>query len=100
MSGIELIAAERDRQINEEGWCASHDAEHTSGELSLLAACYILKNYTFADLEKQVESELSAYWGSDEWLKYKNVIRDLTKAGALIAAEIDRILKDNAEGNF
>ena len=100
MNGIELIADERDRQISEEGWTAEHDSGHTSGELSLLAACYILKNYTFAVFEKRIESELFAYWGSDEWIKYKNPIKDLIRAGALIAAEIDRILNDNEEGCF
>jgi len=92
MNGIERISAERKRQIEEECWSASHDAEHTSGQLLLLAACYTLKNYTFADFEKAIESELDAYWGSDEWIKYTDPIRNLEKAGALIAAEIDRLV--------
>jgi len=91
MTGIERIAAERRRQIEEEEWDAEHDAEHESGELLLLAACYILKNYTFKDFEKPIEKELWCYWGDLEWVKYKNPIRDLERAGALIAAEIDRI---------
>lgn len=38
-SGIDLIAAERQRQIEEEGWTPDHDDQHTNGELALAAAC-------------------------------------------------------------
>ena len=92
-TGIWLIQFERARQIVKEGFTSKHDEQHESGELLLLAACYILKNYTFADFEKDIESELFAYWGDDELIKYKNPIKDLTRAGALIAAEIDRLLR-------
>jgi len=90
--GIELISAERKRQVYKERWSKQHDKqEHKSGELLLLASCYILNNYTFADFEKKIEGELYSYWGSDKWIKYKDPIRDLVRAGALIAAEIDRL---------
>lgn len=39
MTGIELIAKERQRQIEQEGWTAEHDSQHTAGEL-LQCACY------------------------------------------------------------
>lgn len=32
-TGIELITAERQRQIDVEGWTPEHDAEHAKGEL-------------------------------------------------------------------
>lgn len=39
MTGIELIAAERKRQIEEEGFTIEHDTHQDCGELAL-AACY------------------------------------------------------------
>jgi len=33
-------------------------------------------------------------WGSEWWKPSKDPIRDLVKAGALIAAEIDRLQKE------
>ena len=40
MNGAELIAAERTRQKEVEGWTAEHDDEHANGELALAAICY------------------------------------------------------------
>ena len=40
MNGIELIAAERQRQITEKGYTADHDEHHCDGELALAAVCY------------------------------------------------------------
>jgi len=102
MDGVRRIHKERIRQTEKENWDAEHDAEHASGELLLLAACYLLKNYTATDNLKDahewVLSELFAYWGHDDWVKYGGIIRDLEKAGALIAAEIDRLLAAGEEG--
>ena len=41
-SGIEAIAAERQRQIEAEGWTPGHDDTHDRGELARAAACYAL----------------------------------------------------------
>ena len=38
--GIRLIAAERQRQVDVEGWTPAHDDEHDEGELAIAAACY------------------------------------------------------------
>ncbi len=81
--GIELIAAERRRQVEVEGWTPEHDAEHVNGELAVAASCYATGDY--------------AMWPwAPEWLKPKDRLSDLVRAGALIAAEIDRLL---AAGN-
>lgn len=39
MTVIDGIAAERQRQIDAEGFDAAHDDEHTDGELANAAAC-------------------------------------------------------------
>lgn len=97
MDGVQRIVKERKRQIEEKGYTLEHDKEYQCEELLLLAACYALKNYTFAEFEKEIEKELRAYWGSDYQPKYKNIIRDLERAGALIAAQIDIQLEREKE---
>ena len=37
---IELIAEERERQQEKEGWTLEHDDEHDGGELAMAAALY------------------------------------------------------------
>lgn len=80
--GARLIAAERQRQIEVEGWTAEHDAEHDHGELARAAAAYAM------------QSPMLFPW-DDTWWKPvpADRIRELEKAGALIAAEIDRLLR-------
>lgn len=81
MTGAERIAAERTRQITEENWTPEHDATHVNKELAHAAITYLC-DYTC------VESDC---WPWDDWWKPSNPIKDLVKAGALIAAEIDRL---------
>ena len=84
-TGIELITEERTRQIEKEGWTPSHDDNHDNGELAGAGACYALWNWSRTDAER-------LFPFNTEWLKTSDdQIRNLTKAGALIAAEIDRL---------
>lgn len=39
-TGIELIAEERQRQIEVEGWSLHRDSSYTQGELAKAAVCY------------------------------------------------------------
>lgn len=93
-TGAELIAEERARQINVEGWSAEHDDQHTNGELADAAACYAMTD----EMKDVIDEE----WGFEQWLKFwpfelswlkftEDRVKDLTKAGAMIAAEIDRL---------
>jgi len=85
MSGTDDIVAERRRQIEEEVWSAEHDDEHKAGELAKAAAAYALFAWSDRTLPPQ-------FWPWDaSWWKPKNPRRDLVRAGALIAAEIDRL---------
>jgi len=93
MTGIDRIAAERKRQIEKEGWTPRHDDAHVNGELAAAGACYAL-----VPGEEPAGTDLPDEWpeGWDEqWWKPSpnNRIRELEKAGALIAAEIDRLLR-------
>lgn len=99
-TGVELITEERNRQIEKEGWTLQYDQEHIDGSLAKAAACYAMpederkkyQSYTFSEPSRR----FPRWWPSSWSLKYwkptpKDRIRELVKAGALIAAEIDRL---------
>jgi hypothetical protein len=93
--GIALIAAERRRQIEDEGWTPEHDDEHDNHELSEAAACYALGVPAAVSPANGARVPL---WPWDEsWWKPGDRVRDLVKAGALIAAEIDRLQRAAAK---
>ena len=111
-SGIELIAEERQRQIEVEKFDLNRDEDYNGGELIGAAGCYaanaVNKYYGFDKTRFQVRepgiqsTDGSAHllgdwkdgwpWGK-EWDKRKkhDMLRSLVIAGALIAAEIDRL---------
>ena len=94
-TGIELIAQERARQIQEEYYDAEHDANHDEEELASAAACYATpdskRHYTYETLDgKKIPDGWP--WSPVYWKPTPNDrIRELMKAGALNAAEIDRL---------
>ena len=109
-SGIELITDERQRQIDVEGWSAEHDEQHTEGELAIVAALYASPIKLYSKVESYGEVKFIdpwPWWDTVEitrygdglttqvsaWDKRKkhHRIRRLIIAGALIAAEIDRL---------
>lgn len=94
--GAALIASERKRQINEEGRTREHDAEHDDGSLGRAGACYA------DDIASVIEGSNDPndlgphpFWPwPDGWKPtHDDPIRQLVKAGALLAAEIDRLLR-------
>lgn len=90
-TAIELIAEERARQISVEGFDASHDDKHDDNQLANAAACYAL-DYRHSEREIWDKPLLDYLWPWEpEWWKpEESRVRNLVKAGALIAAEIDR----------
>lgn len=116
--GVAKIAAERLRQLTEEGWTAEHDDEHSSGEMALVAALYATPIKLFKQAGGPEHIVFTDAWPiswAEKWDKRfqygsnrsKRTARRahphtfslderidlLTKAGALIAAEIDRLLR-------
>lgn len=94
MTGAELIHQERERQKYGEEWSAQHDDEHTLAEISLAALSYISAAASQVRLRDGcVIERLPVYWpwGAQWWKPSPDPIRNLVKAGALIAAEIDRL---------
>lgn len=104
MSALEDIAAERQRQIEHEGWTPAHDDKHEYGELAQAAAAYASHTPhreqvdAFAQRAGGGESRVGWFlpytllWPWDRtWWKPTDRRRDLVKAGALIVAEIERL---------
>lgn len=95
------VIAERQRQINVEGWSASHDDSHTDGGLSRAAACYAHLAGTAISLgfkppvpprHYAVSPLPTSLWPwHRRWWNPKDPRRDLVRAGALILAEIERL---------
>ena len=56
MNGISLIAAERLRQIEEEGFGSDHDDLYRNEELRAAAACYVSSEKLFILREKTNEA--------------------------------------------
>ena len=101
MNGAERIAAERKRQIEVEGFTAERDDSNGEEELAITAACYVLPKKMRLMIVEEDEGPFMTTLLKELWpwdLKYwkptpDNRIRELEKAGALIAAEIDRLLR-------
>lgn len=102
LTGVQMIAAERQRQIVEECWTAEHDSWHSDGELALAGACYAMADKERAlCITQKVEANsvnhtslFALLWPfAEEWWNPSphDRVRELVKAGALIAAEIDRL---------
>lgn len=93
-----MIAAERQRQIEQEGWTTGHDDEHAGGDLAMAAAAYAIHDANGCPFSARGY----ALWpfSGNEW-KPQGQIRNLVRAGALIAAEIDRLARrlDAEEGD-
>lgn len=99
MTGIERIAAERQRQIDTEGWTHEHDDEHDDGSMATVAALYASPKPLWDTDWPWDPSWDKRPRAKEGFLLYANDtptldrVRALEKAGALIAAEIDRLLR-------
>jgi hypothetical protein len=94
--GAALIAAERERQVGEEGWTPGHDDEHHTGQLRRAAMRYLLAPGVIRRNAANGKLTPPNGWPfeAEAWKPTGDAIRDLTKAGALIAAEIDRLQRE------
>lgn len=81
----DLIATERKRQQEIEGWTIDHDREHGSATLYKAASCYEQVPAT-----GWTSSRVMVGWPwDDRFWKPKGVLRNLIRAGALYQAGID-----------
>lgn len=129
--GVDLIAQERQRQIEVEKFDLSHDEFYKNGELMGAAGCYVanalskhleevahtnqsplahFEVYDLGELDFQVNSGdrgdrrirkagwIDGWPWDAEWDKRKkhDKLRSLVIAGALIVAQIEKMLQSNA----
>jgi len=111
--GARRIMRERRRQIQQEGWSESHDDKLIDDQLAWAAVCYAAPERVFTLLKGVVPTDPVISF-HDPWpesldptfdkrpsIKRKPSVRTrvraLEKAGALIAAEIDRLLRTKEE---
>lgn len=96
-AALQIVFDERRRQVTAGGWTAEHDDRHNGGELALAAVAYLLA-------DDPDEAEVFWPWDPD-WFKPAgrdlgadpspaDRVRELTKAGALLLAEIERIQRE------
>lgn len=123
-SGADLIADERARQISDEGWTPQHDDAHDGEELALAGAIYAWPDPRPVDVKlawpwarkwwkptiPEIDiparkcgcrsvGECTHFGHASEQSQRTARIRDLAKAGALIAAEIDRLQRISPDTN-
>lgn len=97
------VLAERQRQIEAEGWTEEHDDQHADGSMALAACCYASMAAAYAEVctggwsPEQIDYvrlrpgyNWPRSW-SRAWWKPKNPRRDLVRAAALLIAEIERL---------
>src|SRR6266851_8726769 len=93
-TGAELIQAERVRQQQVEGWTPEHDDEHSSSEMIMAALCYANIAGFMGNGHSAENAGNMVYpdwpWDMEHLKPSPDRVRNLVKAGALIAAEIDR----------
>ena len=102
-TGAELIVVERIRQVEEEGYDAEHDSGN-SRDLARAASCYAQPwvgrtLVDFADGPGYIAPK-DWPWAPGEWMPTPlDRVRELVKAGALIAAAIDSLLEETDASN-
>ena len=84
-TGLEQIAEERVKQITQKNYTCSHDQQHKNKELLYAALAYLNSAIYGSNVG---EEDWPSNWGEFKSHGYEN---DLARAGALIAAELDRI---------
>jgi len=106
-TGVELIAAERKRQIEEKGYTPENDFSYrTPGTLATAAACYAVYDcphpvatetrVILVDNNRRgvIAHDAFPFVGSRDTREKHTPIERLIIAGALIAAEIDRTIAE------
>ena len=105
--GAALIAAERRRQIESEGYTPDHDEGHDDCELAMAAIAYAADASFVSVFRMGGDHDGHEFRFTDPWPEgwrrrptFGSVagrVKALTKAGALICAEIDRIQRKGSD---
>ena len=87
--GVLLISAERTRQVQKEGYTPERDTQHKHSEMAQAAAYYSCRGGRDSLERLLFPEEWSTIFAKREGFPIPTD-KDLIKAGALIAAELDR----------
>jgi hypothetical protein len=82
-TGADRIVLERLEQIHKHKWTPEHDDQHVNGKMLDVAQCLMIGVEDCWGIHERVHK--------NNKLPYDQHIKCLTVAGALIAAEIDRV---------
>jgi hypothetical protein len=89
-TGIDLIAIERKRQIEELGYDYTNDELYANEELARAGATYALRPHLVPVNYEKDNKPFLWPWDEKYWKPTpEDRIKELSKAGALIAAQID-----------
>lgn len=108
INGVAVIAKEREEQISKHNWSVQHDIDmNQQGELAQAAMAY-LANVVTVEVDSAsgpVAVDSCTLWPKNWYMSRLRLnpndrIKDLAKAGALIAAEIDRLLQTTKDIDF
>ena len=96
---IHRVVAERARQVSEEGYTPERDLHYHQGELARAASCYAMPR-GFRRTAIDGRTPLTWPWSPHHWKPAdfaasqttEGRLRDLEKAGALILAEMERLM--------
>ncbi len=102
--GLLKIFEERLEQLKKHGYDARHDDGHRNGELARAADC-ILRGLSLPALREEsgwMTAPVDWPWEPESWRKVLNHDTEgrLAIAGALIAAEIDRVNRAHIAGTL
>ena len=94
--GVMCIAQERNRQIDELGFTYENDKLYADNQLAQAGAVYAMLPM-FNEVNYDENNVPKAWPWSDEYFKPtpEDRIKELSKAGALIAAQIDYIINNS-----
>lgn len=101
LPGVSRILDERVRQKTDERFTDAHDDQHDRGQIAAAGACYALVGALQSqfpassdEAAKIQASQVGTWpWSPAWWKPSTDPVRNLEVAGALLAAEIDRLLR-------
>ncbi len=86
------VLAERQRQIEAEGFTLENDEAYQARDLAWAAACYAYHAALWPSDRMITTTKPPSWWPwAASWWKPTTPRRELVKAGALILAEIERL---------
>ena len=94
---LSLVIKERIRQVEEEGWDAEHDEQHSPADLARAAATYLLPEKYRGNTVLDVSIWKWIWPFENKWWKPKDEFQDLLRGAALALAALDRKLKDQSD---